>query len=524
MSSTPNRLFELEETAPANGRVGTRNAARTVIRHDPPPWAAWHGYSLPARCIRFLSEFCIPAKGHGHGQPLKVARWQSDWIEAVLADELDPITSSILTLGRGNGKSTFAGGFATWAVFDSELAEAFGGQPQIPVVAPVLRQAVKGVYGAALAFVKNHPELRSRALVYSAAGNERLVVPGNHDGELFPASSDVDGLQGLDPGPISFVDEVGFVPVDTWDAVLLAAGKRPRSLTLGLGTRSPGETPNALDHVHGQLQRLGRIPGLLFVDYSADPDCDIADPDQWRKANPALAEGYLRESALTEALALSGETAFRVFRLNQKAGAVDGWLGGDGPALWDTLEHPYELTAGAPTWLGIDVSLRHDATAVVAVQRRPDARWHAIARVWTAGAGQTIPFDEVEHHLRTLSHRYRLVDVAYDPRYFGASAQRLYDEGLPMLEVPQSHARMVPLVGETYRALVSKQVTHDHDPTFRSHVLSAVPRFGDTTGFSLSKLKSGIHIDAAVALCLALGHALSGEMVPDDPLAGLTIG
>ena len=483
------------------------NRAKKVQTTDAPPWSSWRTKSLPARAVRFMETYCIPAKGHGFGKPLKLAGFQKRWLEEVFGS--DDITSSVLTLPRGQGKTTFAAGIACWALFDEEVAEHFGGQPSIPIVAPHLRQAVSGVLGTVISFAKKCPELGDRALTFSGSGEQRMIVPGNSDGALFVAAADVDNLQGLDP-TISIVDEVGFVIPDVWDAMLLAAGKRPRSLTLGLGTRSPGDDPNALDHLVDQLAKHGRIPGFHLVDYSATAGCKIDDRAEWRRANPALDEGFLTERALEEALKLSGETAFRVFRLNQKAGAVVGWLGSKGPKIWDELVRDYEIPEGARIWVGVDVSLRHDATAVVYVAQHPDGGWHAVAKVWTAPKDGTIPFDEVTEYVRALSLTFNIAECSFDPRFFSAQAQELENEGLPMVEVPQSPARMVPLVGEALRAILGGQLTHDDDPLFRAHVLAAKPHFAEG-GFSLSKLKSGIHIDAAVALCLALGAAALAE-------------
>ena len=61
---------------------------------------------------------------------------------------------------------------------------------------------------------------------------------------MFPVASDLAGLQGLDPS-LAVVDEIGFMPVACWNALVLASGKRPQSLVVGIGT--PGiDHDNAL--------------------------------------------------------------------------------------------------------------------------------------------------------------------------------------------------------------------------------------------------------------------------------------
>jgi len=348
--------------------------------------------------------------------------------------------------------------------------------------------------------------LAGRAIIYSASGDERIVVPGNADGEVFITADDEEALQGLDP-MIALVDELGFISVEAWNALLLAGGKRPRSLVLGLGTRSPGNSPNALDHLLEQVSTHGRIAGFRLTDYHAEAGCDADDRVQWRAANPALVAGYMRESALETARKLPPEAGFRTFRLNLKTDTHAGWLGADGANVWARLRDPFPMVDGAATWAGVDVSHHHDSTAVAWCQHRPDGRLHVEARVWSPGPGRPIPFDEVEAELRALSVRFALQGAAYDPRYMAATAQRLEAEGVLMVEVPQSHARMVPLIGETYRRIVAGSLSHDADPVFTSHVLNAVEFYGDNTGFSLSKKKSAQHIDACIAMCLAVGSS-----------------
>lgn len=496
--------------------VGNQHAAKRVETTGVAPWSTWRTKALDARAIKFIQSQCVPVKGYGRGKPVKLAKFQKEWISEVLSG--DDCDASILTLPRGQGKSTLGGALGVWATFDPIAAEAFGGQPQVPVCAVVLRQAVRGVYGAALSFVKNNPELRSRCLIFSGSGEQRIMVPGNADGEMFPIAADPDALQGLDPS-IALVDEIGFITIESWDALLLAAGKRERSLTLGMGTRRPDNVPNALDSLVASIEEHGgHIDRLRLVDYHGDPDCDMDDRSQWRQANPAIAAGFLRMSALETARKTSPEAAFRCFRLNQKSESLAGWLGTDGRSLWDSLREPY--TFGKQSiWVGVDVSHKHDSTAVSWCGFRPDGRLHVACRLWTPGPGKPIPFDEVEEHLRQLSLDHKIQTVASDPRYFAATAQRLENEGLPMEEVPQSHSRMVPLVGETYRHIVAHTLTHDASTEFTAQVLNAVPSFGDVSGYSLSKKKSTQHIDGCVAMCLAVGSSVfvqEAEDLTDD--------
>lgn len=490
-----------------NAKRQGANAGKKLENDSPGPWLRWKPSSRHARAIRWIETYCQLPKGYGASKPIKLAPFQREWLEEVLADG---VSSAVMSVGRGNGKSTFLAAFGLWALFDPDES----GGPQIPVVATTVQQAVTSVYGVALAMVRDNWELSSRCFIYSAIGAQKIVTPTNH-GEMFPRSNDPDGLQGLDPS-LAICDEIGFMPVQSWDSLLLASGKRPRSLVVGIGT--PGfDRESALWHLRQRVLEGHQPPGFSYTEYAADPECDIWDRSQWEKANPALVQGYMNPTALETAVAMSPEAHFRIFRLGQWWDGVECWLGDDGRKVWDCLEDPYPLQHGAPTWLGVDVALKRDSTAIAAVQLRPDGRRHVVARVWTPSPDGRLDVSDAMQHVRDMGAKYDLRAVSFDPRFFDLPAQMLADEGYPMVEVPQSVERMSQAVGATYEMIKRGELTHDPDPLFASHVLDAVPRFNDR-GFTLAKGKSRGRIDAAVAMCLAVHASAQSEPPPSSVL------
>lgn len=416
-----------------------------------------------------------------------------------------------MCVGRGNGKSTLLAALALWAVYCKDES----GAPQVPIVATTIGQAVRSVYGVAMAMVEAEPELESRAIMYTALSATKIVVPST-GGSAFPVSCDPDGLQGLDPS-LAVCDEIGFMPIESWDSLLLASGKRPRSLVVGIGT--PGfDKESALWYLRSRYLEGVELPGFHYVEYSAEETCDVGDERAWRDANPALQEGYMNVEALRTAVALSPEAHFRTFRLAQWVDGTDAWLGPDGRKLWDALRDPYTLVPGERTWVGLDVGLKRDSTALVALQARSDGRWHAICRIWQATGDRAVDPSDLMHHIRQLDALYRLEAVAYDPRLFEVPAQMLADEGLPMIELPQSLERMTPAFGQLFEAIKQGQISHDGDQTFTTQILNAVPRFNER-GFTLAKAKSRGKIDACYALAMALDRAQHQKR----PLAPLVV-
>jgi phage terminase large subunit-like protein len=148
-----------------------------------------------------------------------------------------------------------------------------------------------------------------------------------------------------------------------------------------------------------------------------------------------------------------------------------------------------------------------DSTAVAILQRRPDGRLHVKWRIWLPAKDAPIDPTDVMAHLRELDRVYQLVAVSYDPRFFDVPAKMLDDEGLPMVEVPQSLERMTPACGSAYELIGLGGLSHDGDLGATTQVLDAVARFNER-GFTLAKGKSRGRIDAAVAMCLGVDAAL----------------
>jgi phage terminase large subunit-like protein len=307
---------------------------------------------------------------------------------------------------------------------------------------------------------------------------------------------------------VAVLDEAAFAVQETWDALLLAAGKRPESKCVGVGTPS-FDPENAMLTVERAWKSGQTIPGFEFLEHVAPEGCDHRDERVWPLANPGLVTKppILAIDALRTSLAISPEQSFRCFRLAQwPTAAAGGWLGDAGSELWDRLTDPYEFVAGAATWAAVDMSQRSDCSAVVAGQFRDDGRFHVKAKVWYPPDGGTVDPRDVMEHLRRLDRDCDLRQVVYDPRFFDLPALQLRDEGLPIVEFPQSLDRMTPAVMGCHEAISRGEVTHDEDDVFRRHILNAQPAYTDR-GFTLSKAKSAKttagKIDAAVALCMA---------------------
>jgi phage terminase large subunit-like protein len=247
-------------------------------------------------------------------------------------------------------------------------------------------------------------------------------------------------------------------------------------------------------------------PDFLWRVFTGEPGAAITDQVNWKRANPSLSKGLPNKAFLRNAAVMTPEAAFRTYHLNEPdVTGHDSWLGPDARTVWNALADSYVFDPVQPVYVGVDVGLVRDSTAIVCVQERPDGRLHAVSKVWMPLLGQTVDIAAVTQYLRDLAKRYRVIAISYDPRLFELPAIMLTEGGLPMVEVPQSVEAMTPIVGALFELIHRGGLSHDGDELFGSQVINAVPRLNER-GFTLSKSKSAPrgHIDAAIALALAV--------------------
>lgn len=178
----------------------------------------------------------------------------------------------------------------------------------------------------------------------------------------------------------------------------------------------------------------------------------------------------------------------------------DSWVSRE---EWEACKSDIQIPDGAEVYVGVDVALYRDNTAVDVIWRDESGKFVVRSKTWDPKATGEVDVTDVMAHLRELSFKYQLVEVAYDPRFFDVPAKMLADEGLPMVELPQSPTFMVPACGFAYEQIRAGNVAHDGDPTLTAHVLSAAMRQGES-GWTLSKNKSRQVIDACIAMVIGM--------------------
>ena len=123
----------------------------------------------------------------------------------------------------------------------------------------------------------------------------------------------------------------------------------------------------------------------------------------------------------------------------------------------------------------------------------------------------------IETEVRELCSRFRVLSVGYDPWQSTQMSQRLRAEGVPMFEFRATTQNFSPAIIEIDAAMRAGRLRHDGNPVLEWRLGNVVGKADRRGNLYPTKQRPDQKIDAAVALMMAMGRAMSEE----DPNAGL---
>jgi phage terminase large subunit-like protein len=156
-------------------------------------------------------------------------------------------------------------------------------------------------------------------------------------------------------------------------------------------------------------------------------------------------------------------------------------------------------------YAGLDASLRHDTTALAAVQYDAKAqRVRLVAHKLFRPSGEDIDFSEVENTVVEFRQRFALQSVSYDPYQLEGLAQRLRAKGLNMVALDQTLGNLTDAATKLFELFRSRNIALYPDPDVREAVLNASAKEASNgRGYRLAKEKPSKKIDLCAALSFA---------------------
>lgn len=294
------------------------------------------------------------------------------------------------------------------------------------------------------------------------------------------------------------------------EALQTALVKRPDARLLAISTSAARmDTPLGRWRARALAQADVRREGVVleargqvrWLEWSAP---EGADPDDYRLAARVNPASRFTPAAMRDARGRVGELTYRQFHLCQFGVSEAQWL----PAgAWQACRDPEPVPEDEPVVLGIDVGGSRAASAVIGVTR--DLR---VAEVHVHQGDEAVL--EVTTTVEEIASRRPIIEAAYDPWRFRGEALRLErDQGLTMVEFPQSHARMVPASETLHAAIVERRLRHPGHPELNRHVAGAIAK-STGRGWRLEQSERSAQIDGVIALAMAAERASAPLKAP----------
>lgn len=412
---------------------------------------------------------------------------------------------ALFEIPRFNGKSEIAALLHMYHMYGEPI---YGGEQY--AFATTKGQAAI-IFDTAKRMIQADPVLRAASKIY------RTVIEVPETGCIFRALPfDADTSQGFHAS-FATGDEVHVMRnMDMVDSMLSGMVGRDEGLFVAITTAAakPGST---LD----QLKELwSKDPEAYIYRAGAKPGADPHDPKVWLEANPAPWITLEKLQSQYRSLPLA---SFMRYHLNLTPTEGVGARAFN-PKAWDLCSDRPEFDPELPCIVGVDAAPRRDKTAVVLNQRGLDG--HHNVRCWTFEADPEaglLDFDELKEVIRGLAAEFNVTRIVVDPAHLFAIMDELQREGLPVEDFPQTAGRMIPASMNLYDLVQMGRLRHGNDPTLTKHVLQAGVKEVPPSGWRLTKVNKNEHIDAAVALAMAV-HIAEAEWSLGGPSFAATGG
>ena len=466
-----------------------------------------------SRVVKFIEKFCVHGEGDFFGEPFKLDDWQKALIYELY--ELDKnkrrkYRESMIGLPKGNGKSALIAALGLY-----ELLGAGVTSPLVAVAAASYEQA-NLVFGTMKTMCNESPLLRDMVETY-----ENEIQVKNAPGRAFRVAAKAGTADG-GRNSCFIADEI-----HEWNNINLErvyyvlsnnTAKRQDGLVIGITTAGYD-----LDSLAGRLYQRGLLkesgksddPEFYFKWIGAKDTDDPSDKELWAKVNPAVQNDWWPIENLNRRYKSLPIHEFQRYHLNQWTRTEEeSWITSE---QWVACQdEELELEKGFDTFVGIDMALRHDSVGIVYGQKDENEVINVKSQIWLPNDEKYMDYQEIEAFVVELMKKYNVKEVAYDPAFFERSAQVLLDRGVPMVNFPQTHSRMIPACGNAYDLIANTKIRHDGNPTFTDQVLSAAQRTTDM-GWRLSKGRSKRKIDSCIAMVMMLDRITAPDPESNEP-------
>ena len=314
-----------------------------------------------------------------------------------------------------------------------------------------------------------------------------------------------DGSRGRSVNGLLFIDEVREISEEGFRAATPVTRAHPNSHTL-LCSNAGDAFSTVLNDLR---ERAISYPpkSFGFYEYSAPQYCDIWDRKAWAMANPSL--GWtISEETLEEAVATSPIENTRTELLCSWIDSLSSpWPYG---ILEETSDSTLEMTAGAYTVFGFDVSPSRRNGSLVAGQILPDGRI-GIGILETYSSEVAIDELKMAASIKGWADIYKPRLVCFDKYATQTIADRLSQSGVMVGDV--SGQQFYKACGDLLEGLVNHRVVHNGQSELIQQMNNCAAKVNDSA-WRIIKRKSAGDISAPIGLAMVVSKLMLPQPKP----------
>lgn len=438
--------------------------------------------------VRFVESVLIDPETE---KPFRLYTEQKEFLRRGLA--LTPegkmqFTELCFSAGKKSGKTGLA---AMIVIYTAVVLAGQGGE--VNLLANDLEQSTSRVFRAVVSILQASPLLRDSADVTA----NRIVFRST--GTVITAlASDYEGFSGGNP-TLNVYDELAYYTSESarrlWDEGVPSPARKI-SFRLSVSTAGFDGEPSPLRDLYDRAIEHGT---------EVAPDLRVHENllCYWthEMRAPWQTTAWVEEMRRTYA---RRPNQFRRLILNQ-------WVSAESAAIdleqWDRCTdpelRPVLVKSGMPVWAALDLGLKHDSTALVAVGWEGEKVRLVTHQVFTARPGETLDVESVvESAILSLRNRFCLQECRFDPWQAVHLAQRLQRAGVPMVEFPQSLPNLSMMASNLIDVLRTNTLLLYPDDGLRQAASKTV-MIESARGQRLGKAKQSDRVDPIIALAMA---------------------
>ncbi|MFY3130676.1 terminase large subunit [Achromobacter ruhlandii] len=507
------------------------------------PAHAWH-------MIEYIEKYFVHVKGRLAGLPILLDPWQKFWTAVLYGwrktgSGVRRFTRAYEEVARKNGKST-------WKAPQGAYLFMMDGEPGAEVYAvATTREQAMTVFRPAFEnfrrWARKSPGVARSFRIFEGQNQERIEAGAS---VFKPIASNADAQDGFNPSAVLYDELHAQRSREQWDVLESGFGAREQPLLSAITTAGfilDGICTEVRSYLISLLRREREDDSFFGYVYTLDKDDDPFDEEVWIKANPGLGRSktvdYMRDMARKARALPSALANFKTKDLNLWCNDAEGWID---IAKWDkgAAEIKIGQLLGRRCYGGLDLSATRDLTAfsLVFPPVEGDPNWYVL--VWTycprakvdeaehedaapykkweaegwlhVTEGEVVDYKPMKAQILRAAKMFELVELAYDTWNSTHLANELAEEGIALVEVPQTTQGMYPGSKKLEELIYSKRIIHGGNAALRSAIGNVSLLFDSNGNFRPDKKKSKQkgRIDPAVATVLALSRA--AVHVPED--------